>query len=410
LTAQIVDASRRIATLYASAEEPLLEPFDTAGPPLALLKSGGERANGDFPIARLLSYSSGLSMAVTVLSKDTTYILNQCTKYLARDNRDERHNALGIYDGQTRARISEPWRFPVIDSHSGEAPDRYDWNDVTFIYAAAADAPLPGTVELLSTCNTLYEPVPLRRVEDSIYWACTLKIRKAERYRYLFIVDGKLLLDPINPQTETLSNGETWSSFFTWAYNQPISFERWEFVILERLTRHILPFKTEEAENFLRRGANEATVRHLYRLYESVGVANYIDKIVAREERHRLYAYKTCVEMIDAILRRRHPGKDPAFIDRSSYERLYDEMANRSDTLLEDGWDPNRYSDPWHFLYLLRRHAITGAFSHPKYGGNAGAMAWDYLRERYKSDDGGTAFNWKHAMEQPLGTSDEYRG
>jgi hypothetical protein len=309
-----------------------------------------------------------------------------------------------------RARFSEPWRFPVIDSHSSEAVDAYEWNDVTFVYSVARDVPLANSVELISTCNTLYEPIPLTRVEESIYWACTLKIRKAERHRYLFIVDGKLLLDPINPQTETLNSGETWSSFFTWAYNQPISFEPWEFVILERLTRHILPFKTAEAENFLRGGANEGTVRHLYRLYESVGVANYIDKIVAREERHRLYAYKACLEVIDTILRRRHPGKDPAFIDRSSYERLYDEMANGSDTLLQDGWDRNRYNDPWHFLHLLRRHAITGAFSHPKYGGNAGAMAWAYLSERYKTDHGDTALDWKQAMEQPLGTSREYRG
>jgi hypothetical protein len=352
-------------------------------------------------------------MAVESVTKDVTYILNHCTKYLARDNQDNRHDPFGLYGGQSRAKITEPWRFPIIDSHSPDldnAGDAYDWNDVTFIYSTERNGPFPHQVEILSTCNALYKPIQLTRVEESNYWACTLKIRKARRYRYLFVVDGSLLLDPLNPQTETGMTGEIWSSFFTWAYNQPVSFERWEFVILERLTRHILPFKTEEAQNFIRRGANEENVRHLYKLYESVGVANYIDKVVAREERHRLYAYKTCLEMIDVILGRRFPGKDAAFIETSGYERLYEEMTNKSNALFEDGWDKNRYEDPLHFIRLLRRHAITGAFSHPKYGGNAGGMAWAYLGERYKTDSGETAFDWQQAIEAPLGKSTEYRG
>lgn len=349
-------------------------------------------------------------MRVEIIPKDPQYILNHCTKYLARDNTDERHDYLDVYGGQPRARISEAWRFPMIDSHDGTEEGAYEWNDVTFVYSATGDTSLPGAVELISTCNTLYEPIPLERVEDSIYWSCTLKIRKAQRYRYKFVIDGEPMLDPINPQTETLGTGEVWSSFFTWAYNQPISFERWEFAILDRLTRHILPFSSKEAQNFLVRGANDGNVGHLYRLDVSVGVANYIDNIVAREERHRLYAYKTCLEMIDAILRKRHPGKDPEFLEETSYVRLYDEMANSSPELFQDGWDRERYNDPRHFLNLLRRHAITGAFAHPKYGGNAGGMAWAYLGERYKTDDGATAFDWGQAIEAPLGASTEYRG
>jgi len=349
-------------------------------------------------------------MQAEIVQRDTQYLLNHCTKYLARDNVDERHSLLGVYAGQQRARISESWRFPLVDTHDGSDDMVSGWNDVTFFYSIARDEGAHGNVDLITTCNALYEPVQLSRIDDSTYWSCTLKVKKGERHRYLFLVDGEVTTDPINPQTETLSTGEVWSSFFTWGYNQPVSFEKWEFLILDRLTRHILPFNSKEAKNFLSRGVNEGNVGHLYRLDISVGVANYIDNIVAREERHRLYAYKTCLEMIDTIVRRRNPGKDPEFINESSYTGLYDEMANSSPALFADGWDRTRYNDPGHFLYLLRRHAFTGAFAHPKYGGNPGGMAWAYLSEHFRTNTGATAFDWRRAIEPPLGTSTEYRG
>jgi hypothetical protein len=189
-----------------------------------------------------------------------------------------------------------------------------------------------------------------------------------------------------------------------------LSFERWEFTILDRLTRHILPFNTEEALNYLKREGSWGNIGHLYRLDISMGVANFIDKLVAREERHRLYTYKTCLEMLGAVLRRRNPGLEPEMIEEGSYVRLYDEMAGTSPALFQDGWDRSRYNDPAHFLMLLRRHAMTGAFAHPKYGGNPGGMAWAYLEDHYHADGGATAFNWRQAQEQPLGTSHEYRG
>lgn len=349
-------------------------------------------------------------MSSDLIQKNSQYILNHCAKYLARDSEEERHSPLGIFAGQSRARISESWRFPIVDGHDGTEADAYEWNDVTFLYAIPRDAAAPGGIELVTTCVPLYEPIPLSRVEDTVYWSCSLKVRKGLRHRYLFLVDGMQTPDPINPQSVTLRTGEVWSSFITWAYNQPITFERWEFAIIDRLTRHILPFNTTEAKNYLSREANAGNVEHLYRLDISMGAANYIDNILAREERHRLYAYKTCLEMIDAILRKRHPGKDPEFIQDPSYEHLYNEMANGSPALFQDGWDWNRYNDPGHFLYLMRRHAITGAFAHPKYGGNPGGMAWSYLGDHYRTNNGETAFDWRQAIESPLGTSKEYRG
>jgi len=35
-----------------------------------------------------------------------------------------------------------------------------------------------------------------------------------------------------------------------------------------------------------------------------------------------------------------------------------------------NGWDTADYGSPRYVLDLLRRHSFTGAFCHPKYGGN----------------------------------------
>jgi hypothetical protein len=92
------------------------------------------------------------------------------------------------------------------------------------------------------------------------------------------------------------------------------------------------------------------------------------------------------------------------------YVQLYDQMAANN----VPGWDRSRYQDPQYFLYLLRRHAVTGAFSHPHYGGNTGASGWAFLAERYPltvQENGGspnTLFAWRRAVEAPLGTNPDY--
>lgn len=350
-------------------------------------------------------------MASRVLVKPPEYLYNHCAKSLAREVREPRHDFFGVDGGSIRGTVSEAWRFPVVDAHDGAAPEAYEWNDVTFVYADGLDgATAPAEVLLLTTCGALHEPIPVPRVEDSIYRACTLMVRRGERHRYRFLLDGRSTRDSLNPQTEVRPDGETWSSFFTWAYNQPISFERWEYVLLDRLTRHILPFNSPEAQNFLQRQANDGNVGHLYRLDVSLGAVNYIDKIVAREERHHRFAYEVCLEMIERILRKRFPARDPAFLDERAFTSLYEEMARNDDALVRDGWDRSRYDNPAYFLWLLRRHAWTGAFSHPRWGGNPGGLAWTYLAERFRDDRGQTAFAWQRAIEPPLGQSAEYWG
>jgi hypothetical protein len=350
-------------------------------------------------------------MTSPIVPKPPDYVYNHCTKSLARDPGPPRHAFFGVDADAPRGTVSEAWRFPVVDAHEGSEPDAYEWNDVTFIYRDGVDgSPPPADLALLTTAHRLHEPLPMPRLEDSLYRSCTLQVRKGARYRYRFLLDGRPVLDPINPQVEIRPNGDAWSSFFTWTYNQPISFERWEYTLLDRLVRHILPFNSLEARNFLARGADEGTVSHLYRLDVSAGVANYIDKIVAREERHYRAAYETCLELLQRILQVRYPAKDLAFIEEGAFVLLYQQMADNDQALFRDGWDPGRYQNPSHFLWLLRRHAWTGAFAHPKWGGNPGGMAWSYLTERFTEDSGRTAFDWARAMEPPLGASAEYRG
>ena len=69
-----------------------------------------------------------------------------------------------------------------------------------------------------------------------------------------------------------------------------------------------------------------------------------------------------------------------------------------------------RYGSPRFFLSLLRRHVYTGAFCHPKYGGNSGAAGWAYLAEHYLGKDGATLFAWRGNCDMPFGLSEDYNG
>lgn len=241
----------------------------------------------------------------------------------------------------------------------------------------------------------------------------TVVVPKGEVHQYKYVVDGEIRLDEVNPQRVILENGQPWSRFFTHLCCIPLTFERWELGILNRLTSHILPFETEDGRNFLERFYNTADRQtkdtqyaHAYRLDQPVGVVNFIDKLLAKEESHRVIDYRTCLELIDRVLRRRNPVTEPSQMPKEMYRQLYEEMAQDR----VDGWDYGRYGSPRFFLQLLRRHTFTGAFCHPKYGGNVGAAGWAYLEERYRDANGQTLFQWRRIMERPLGSSMEYHG
>ncbi|MCC6858043.1 MAG: gluconate 2-dehydrogenase subunit 3 family protein, partial [Bryobacterales bacterium] len=275
-------------------------------------------------------------------------------------------------------------------------------------------AALPQTVSVIGTFAPLYEEISLRRIPDTPYFAVTVMVPKGEVHTYRYLVDGRQELDPVNPQSEMADNGRVWSRFFTQGCTRRLCFEPWEMDILARLTDHILPFRTPDGQRFLDqyykdldRAGKENQYPGAYRFDESVGVANFIDKVVAREENHHLVDYKICLGLINRLLRQRNPFVEPRLISKEMYIELYDQMASGN----VPGWDYGAYSNPRYFLQLLRRHAITGAFAHPKYSGNSGAGGWAYLSERYRDPQTGkTLFDWRRSLEKPLGINEFYRG
>lgn len=348
-------------------------------------------------------------MAIRIVAKEDMEVLNYCAKYLTRDSTDPRHN-FGPYDPQEfRARICESWRFPLIEGYS----DNNDFlassafNEVTFVFADASQPLPPQRVLIIGTFANLFEPIPLRRLkfteEETPFWSLTVVVPKGQTHTYKFLVDERPMLDPINPQQAMLENGQRWSRFFTESCSHPISFERWEMALLERLTSHILPFRTEEGQRALQRGLVEKT----FLLDQSVGAVNFIDKLVAREENHYLDDYKTCLELIDRLLRQRNPFVEPQSMPKEMFVQLYNELASNN----VPGWDYGRYNSPRFFLQLLRRHTYTGAFCHPKYGGNTQAAGWAYLEEKFRDPaTKQTLFDWRRVIEKPLGNDPEYHG
>jgi hypothetical protein len=354
--------------------------------------------------------------------KDDQYLLNRCTKYLARKKIDGTGTEAGdVY-------IAEAWRFPIIDTYAGGADSVTDsalfgdYNEVTFIYAAEPPAS-PRQVGVVGTFGGLHAATPLRPVlhlgAPTRYWSVTFAVPKGQRHIYKFLVDGRYRDDPVNPQRQTLDNGRIWPRFFTETFTQPLALERWELDVLSRLVATIAPFQSDEARNFLRRfyyhldlATKLEQFSTAYRLDDSVGETNFINNLLGREERHRLSDYKVCLGLIDDILRERNPGTEPTQMSSEIYDALYDQMAEDD----VPGWDERQYPHPQNFLYLLRRHVVLGAFSHPKYGGNTNGAGWAYLAESYREPSpspgvaGKTLFDWRRAIEQPLGTNADYHG
>ena len=352
-------------------------------------------------IRRVRTYSATTGACVQIIDRGGTYVLNNCSKYLARAFQDPRHNYGQFPTGDVRTFIAESWRFPIVDAWADGTnfvPD-YASNSVTFVYPTFPGAATPGSVSVIGTFSDLFEPTSLHLVAGEPLFAVTVVLPKGRVYTYKFIVDGKPVLDPVNPQRVVLDNGKTWSRFFTDLCTIPIIFEDWELALLDRMTQRILPFHTDLGRNFLKRyydtltnSDKESQFARAYRLDEPVGVVNFIDKLVAKQENHRLNDYRLCLVQMDAVLRSRYPDTEPA-------------------TGSVPGWDTTAYGSPAFFLKMLRRHAYEGAFAHPKYGGNVGAAGWAYLEGRFTDPTTGTTlFDWERIMEPPLGNSVDYHG
>lgn len=336
-------------------------------------------------------------MSVQVIESDDQYYLNYCHKHLAR----------------TVAAKSPTWQFPIVAPYAAQS---HQFSLVSFIYKAN-NLNDNLSVGVIGTFANLYEPVPMKSVqflgEPTGFYAVSVLVPVGEVHRYKFVVNGQIELDPINPQRVTLETKQTWSRFFTHHCFTPVSFESWQLQLLYRLLDHMMPFQSEASENFLKRyydgldqQAKLNTKEGYYRLDNGVGEVNFIDKLLAKEESHHLIDYQLCLKEIDRLLRQRNPFVEPHKLSRQFYVNLYNEMA----TGQVAGWNYQAYGNPLYFLQLLRRHAVLGAFSHPKYGGNAGGAGWAYLSDRYLDDNGNTLFDWRAAIEQPLGLNQDYNG
>jgi hypothetical protein len=349
--------------------------------------------------------------------KQSEDILNFCTKYLSRGAK--------LFVGEQSdsssnlTTISENWRFPLIlpvgSTGSGDTPV----NEVVFIYYAKAGE-FPDSIEVTGSFAPLYESFPMLPIlyegENIGYYYYSVILPPGKGYYYRFRVNGTDIVDPINPQKKIFRNGKEWSFFFTDYYNYSEDFEEWEMNLLQRLVQQVVPFRTHEAQNFINRfyltmSKNDKLAMPIYKLDESVGEINFITNILAREERHHLQDYKICLNLIDQLLRKRNPFLNSWEVSQELIADLYNEMATGNVV----DWDYSQYDNPMYFLSLIRRHTITGAFSHPKYGGNIGGAGWSYLQERYdiKNENAqtvGNYFNWELALEKPLGTNENYQG
>src|SRR4051812_18025108 len=171
------------------------------------------------PPDRTIEHGKGKALPAVVIEKDDQYVLNHCTRYLARDIDEARHDFGQYAQGDPRALISEAWRYPVIDSYfNGDSiEESYKFNCVTFVYdgrrTPAADVAVTGSF------MELYKSAPLRPVqflgEPSGIWSLSVRIPKGQVHTYKLRVDQKWQLDPINPQETILDNGKAWSRFFT---------------------------------------------------------------------------------------------------------------------------------------------------------------------------------------------------
>ena len=334
-----------------------------------------------------------------LLPPDDEHVLDRCAKHLARIDDSLRHSHKGYLGSDTRARFSEGWRFPLVESS-----DRPDANHVTFVWRREMDASPPVEVTLAGTFAPLYQRIALREVPDSIYWYVGLRLSMRECHRYLFNVDGVWERDRVNPQEEEDPAGNIWSRFFTEGTTKPLVLQEHERALLARFVRHILPFRTGAAEEFLRAPGNPLP-KHVHVLDQSVGVVNFIDKLLAREEAHNLMDYQICLREIERLLRLRDPFSEPHLVSKGLFAQLYEDMKGSV-----PGWNTAVYGNPSHFLRMVRRHAFLGAFAHPKYGGNAMAIGWRFLAETFREAAGTTAFAWEKAVEPPLGASRDYLG
>src|SRR5687768_9061539 len=113
-----------------------------------------------------------------VVTKTADYLYNHIAKSCSRDVYDARHDYGDFKRSEVQSNVPDPWRIPVIDTHRQPGLDNnYYFNDVTFIYPFDFNNP-PQAISLVGTFHKLYEPIHLKRLENSRYYTVTCVVPK----------------------------------------------------------------------------------------------------------------------------------------------------------------------------------------------------------------------------------------
>ena len=333
-------------------------------------------------------------MNVEEIPLDHQFVLNQSEKIIFNNNTTG-HSVVTAIDSAV---------FPVAETYY---PDKANFSLVTFIFFNREEK----DIFLLGNFANLYTTYQLSRVKlnnsDTNLYAVTLKLPTRAVYFYQFKIDQSFYIDPLNSFSKTLDNGKTWSCFITEGYKTPLIFEEWEVKILQRFVSFVLPFKTAEFKTFVNRHSaqfDNTTRSMLNQLYYDIGVVNFIDKLLARQERHHVINYQLCLSEMKQVLLRLNNTQEPEDMDEYFYARLFEIMEKNDFSV----WNKAKYDNPAYFLKALRRHIITGAFSHPRHGGNTQALGWQFLADLLSNKPEDNLFDWRQALEIPLGNNKDY--
>ena len=193
-----------------------------------------------------------------------------------------------------RARAS-PKRgaFPSSTATATERSRAYAFNLVTFVYMQPA-ADVAADVSVIGTFGRCTRP---SRCRASAARAWTERCRSCRRARSILQVPDRraAVLDPVNPQRVTHADGSEWSRFFTEYCTDRYRSNggRWRSCSASPTTS--CRSAPSVRQRFLRlyydcvdRQSKDTQYARAYRLDQPVGAVNFIDKIVAREEAHRL--------------------------------------------------------------------------------------------------------------------------
>ena len=138
------------------------------------------------------------------------------------------------------------------------------------------------------------------------------------------------------------------------ASSEPVTFTSAQWKTVEAITGRIIPTDHEA-------GAIEANC------------VNFIDKVLANEDRAQKSVYKGGLAALDAASERRFKK---SFVKLT--EDQQDELLAAVEVDAANGW-PEAAGSASGFFGTIRAHTLVGFLSDPKYGGNRNYVGWKIL-------------------------------